>query len=61
MNSILLSFYRDINHCDPKGRSALHFVATSESVQARKMVSLLMKSGSDVGELITHTRVCLDV
>lgn len=42
--------YSDINACDKHGRSALHLVASSESVHARKMVSLLMRSGSNVGE-----------
>ena len=40
----------DINACDKHGRSALHLVASSESVHARKMVSLLMRNGSTVGE-----------
>ena len=41
---------RDINVCDKKGQSALHLVANSESVHARKMVSLLMRNGSSVGK-----------
>ena len=36
--------------CDRKGRSALHLMAASESVHAKKMVSLLLRSGSSVGE-----------
>lgn len=46
------TFCSDIHHTDLKGRNALHFVATSESVHARKMVSLLMRRGSQVGELV---------
>ena len=41
---------RDINACDKDGHSALHLVCSSESIHARKMVSLLMRNGSDVGE-----------
>ena len=39
------------------GRSALHLTASSESVHARKMVSLLMRRGSTVGK----SRCSLDV
>ncbi len=42
--------HSDVNKCDKKGRSALHLVASSENIHARKMVSLLMKSGTAVGE-----------
>ena len=45
-----LHTHSDIDQIDPKGRSALHFVATSESVHAKKMVSLLMRRGSQVGQ-----------
>ena len=41
---------RDVSRCDRHGRNALHLVASSESIHARKMVSLLLKNGSDIGE-----------
>lgn len=41
-----------MNTCDKKGRSALHLVASSESVHARKMISLLLRNGSSVGECL---------
>ena len=52
LQSILTLSFRDINACDKDGRSALHFVSSSESVHARKMVSVLLRSGSDVGESV---------
>lgn len=41
--------HSDINVCDKQGRSALHLVATSNSIHAKRMVSLLVKQGSNAG------------
>ena len=35
---------------DKQGRSALHLVATNESIQAKKMVSLLLQNGGDASK-----------
>ena len=49
-STLSLSLSRDVSHCDGQGRSALHLVASSHSVHAKKMVSLLVQKGSSVGE-----------
>ena len=47
---LYMCFFRDVDKCDRHGRNALHLVASSESIHARKMVSLLLKNGSNIGE-----------
>ena len=50
-----LFFLRNVNASDPKGRSALHLIASTGSVHARKMVSLLLQNGSHIGKDLTLT------
>lgn len=44
-----VAFFSDVTASDKQGRSALHLVASDSSVHARRMVSLLLTHGSDVG------------
>ena len=46
---VLPCFHSDVTASDKHGRSALHLVAADSSVHARRMVSLLLTHGSDVG------------
>ena len=44
-----IAFYSDVTARDSHGMSPLHLVATNKSVQAKKMVSLLLKNGASTG------------
>ena len=44
-----VAFFSDVTASDKQGRSALHLVASDSSVHTRRMVSLLLTHGSDVG------------
>ena len=61
LSHFVYSSSRDIERCDRHGRNALHLVASSESIHARKMVSLLLKNGSSVGEFRSTDPQCVCV
>ena len=47
---MILYNYSDATVSDTKGRTPLHLLSTNESVKAKKIVSLLLKNGSNIGK-----------
>ena len=46
---------RDVNATDAHGCTALHMMVTNKGIHAKKMASLLLQAGADVGQSRTDT------
>lgn len=55
--------YRNLDSCDQRGRSAMHLIASSASVHAKKMASVLLRNGASAGERgcgLSLPMLCID-